>query len=245
MMDKILIHNNNESFGSRYSTIFDSIMHDFMIQKFANLFENKKCLEMGCYHGEMTKKIAKIANFVTSIDNDDESIDKSIQNCASNNNIQIIKSDFIDFEKYNEYDTIFSSHSFEHVEDDLALMKNLFNKISLNSKLIVVVPNGYSLSRQIAVKMNLMKSELCVTEFEKKIGHYRTYSKDKLISLAISAGFNILEDGGIFPKFMSNLQLDAALNNKIIDQNYLISLNQLSSKYPDICSSIFIVVNKK
>lgn len=239
-----LKHLNQVESGSRYAADFDYLMHEFCLKKFHDYLVDKRCLELGCYHGHMTKKLSQICKTVTAVDYDHECIDRATLYCGNFNNVDFITFDFMDFSNYAGYEVIYFSHSLEHVPDDKSLLKNISNNLSPGQKLITIVPNGRSLSRQIAVKMGLMADGLEVTEFEKNIGHYRTYDQSLLSNVFIESGFKVLTAGGIMPKIFSNGQFDKCLDNSIISYEFLDALYQLSDKYPEICSSIYVITEK-
>ncbi|MDA7700426.1 class I SAM-dependent methyltransferase [Methylophilaceae bacterium] len=242
---KKIKHENLLNMGSRYAANFDYLMHDYCLKKFNDLLRDKDVLELGCYHGEMTKKLSALCKSVTALDYDNECIDRTLENCSSLNNISCIKQDFMSFRNYKDFDIIYFSHSLEHVPDDFALLKIISNNMAAGQKIITLVPNGMSLSRQIAVNMGILQNELEVTDFEKSIGHFRTYEQSSLSSLFLSAGFKLKEQGGIMPKIFSNNQFDRCLLEKIISIDFLDALNNLSDKYQEICSSIYVVAEKE
>ena len=244
MIDRNLVHSNEIQSGSRYASKFDYIMHNFCIQKFKSRIQNKSIIELGCYHGENTKNLAAQCSRVLAVDNDSECIKRTKKNCKNLKNVSTIMSSFEEFDGYSNYQVIYFSHALEHVRDDKGLLNSIYTKMSKNQELIVIVPNAMSLSRQIAVEMGIVQSTNSVTEFEKKIGHYRTYDNSMLQKIFTDIGFKILEDGGIMPKIFSNNQFDKAISEGIIDLNYIEALNKLSGKYKDICSSIYIIAKK-
>jgi 2-polyprenyl-3-methyl-5-hydroxy-6-metoxy-1,4-benzoquinol methylase len=244
MIDTKIKHGNTLNSGSRYAADFDYLMHDFCMARFLGELKGRQCLELGCYRGEMTKKLSRVCLSVTAIDIDETCISTSKEACKDFPNISFIQSEFNGFEDYKNYEVIYFSHALEHVPDDLKLISHINHQMNLNQVMITIVPNGTSLSRQIAVEMGLMKFPLEVTEFEKKIGHHRTYDMNALTNLFQSSGMTILESGGIMPKIFSNNQFDRSLQAGIIDLNFLNALNNLSAKYEELCSSIYLVTKK-
>lgn len=241
---KEIKHENLLNMGSRYAADFDYLMHDYCLKKFNHLLKDKNVLELGCYHGAMTKKLSSLCRSVTALDYDDECISRTLENCYGLDNVTCIKQDFMSFGNYKDSDIIYFSHALEHVPDDFALLRKISDNMTAGQKIIVLVPNGMSLSRQIAVNMGILKNELEVTDFEKSIGHYRTYKQSTLSSLFLSAGFTLKEEGGIMPKIFSNNQFDKCLLENIISIDFLDALNNLSDKYQEICSSIYVVAER-
>ena len=244
MINRKVVHDNLLVNNSRYSADFDLIMHEYCLKKFISRIKGKNCLEMGCYHGKMTNKLSEIARNVVAVDNDLSCLEKSAEYCHGKTNIEFFQSDFEGFNRYSEADVIYFSHALEHVENDGGLVNKIYSKMSVGAEIITVVPNALSLSRQIAVKMRLLNSIYDVTDYEKSIGHYRTYDLKGLKSLFQEAGFAITDIGGLMPKIFANYQYDAAISYGIIDERYLDGLFALSDRYSEICSSIYVVCSK-
>ena len=244
MMDEELIHLNNLQSGSRFAANFDYKMHDYHLVKFKKIIEGLDCLELGCYHGMMTKKLSKICKRVTAVDFDSVCVDETKKYCADRENVSVVKADFFEYMEYCHYDIIYFSHSLEHIKEDYKLIENIFKQMKKGAILITIVPNGKSLSRQIAVKMGIVESELSVTEFEKKIGHYRTYDMQSFQKIFQTFDFSQLQFGGIMPKIFSNNQFDKCLEYEIIDEDFLDALFSLSDSFVDISASIYSVCKK-
>lgn len=243
-MDKVLIHSNSLESGSKFAADFDYKMHDYCLKKFKPILEGLNCLELGCYHGAMTTKLSQICNKITALDFDDVCVKKTAELCRSQANVSVEQGDFFSYAKYSDHDVIYFSHSLEHVENDKELLEKIFNEMKEGAILITVVPNGHSLSRQIAVRMGLLDSELIVTEFEKKIGHFHTYNMKTFQDLFKTHNFSQYEFGGIMPKIFSNNQFDKCLQQGIIDDRYLDALNELSADFSEICSSIYSICKR-
>ena len=105
-------------------------------------------------------------------------------------------------------------------------------------------PNANAPSRQIAVKMGLIKHNSAVTPAEAEHGHRITYSLDTLERDAVSAGLKVVYRSGIFFKALANFQWDRLLQTDIISKEYLEGCYQLGQNYPDLCSSIFLMCEK-
>jgi 2-polyprenyl-3-methyl-5-hydroxy-6-metoxy-1,4-benzoquinol methylase len=239
MHDNVMVNN------SRYSADFDLIMHDYCLKKFKSRIKDRRCLEMGCYHGRMTKKLSALAASLVAVDSDLSCLEYSKEYCGEQFNINFTQSAFESYEKYNEVDVIYFSHALEHVENDAELMRHIFDNMQVGADLITIVPNALSLSRQIAVNMGLLSSVYDVTDYERTIGHHRTYDLQSLENLFSNIGFSIKDRGGLMPKIFANYQYDAAISAAIIDARYLDGLFSLSDKYPEICSSIYTVCTKE
>jgi hypothetical protein len=63
----------------------------------------------------------------------------------------------------------------EHIEDDRAVLKNLFDHVPSGCRLVILVPFGMSL----------------YSEFDKELGHFRRYETGELEGKMTDAGFKV------------------------------------------------------
>ena len=125
------------------------------------------------------------------------------------------------------------------------MLKRIKNEwLSENGRLFVVCPNANAPSRQIAVHMGLISHNSAVTDAESAHGHRITYSLDTLERDVKKAGLKVMHRSGIFFKALANFQWDKILGTDVISQEYLDGCFELGEKYPDLCSSIFLVCEK-
>lgn len=83
---------------------------------------------------------------------------------------------FSDLEKLNcKYKYVYTSNVIEHIEDDLVVLKKLFDALEINGKLLIYVP----------------AMPILFSSFDHRVGHFRRYQKKKLIKIVKEAGFSI------------------------------------------------------
>ena len=83
---------------------------------------------------------------------------------------------FSNLEKLDyKYKYIYTSNVIEHIEDDLGVLKKLFETLEVNGKLLIYVP----------------AIPILFSNFDYRVGHFRRYQKKKLIKLVKEAGFSI------------------------------------------------------
>ncbi len=73
------------------------------------------------------------------------------------------------------YDRIYSCDVIEHIEDDITALKQLHAKLAAGGKIFLYVP-----------AFNMLYSSM-----DKKVGHFRRYTKTDLVNKAKLAGFKI------------------------------------------------------
>lgn len=94
--------------------------------------------------------------------------------------IQILKSKgFKVFSRIMEVDGfvnfVYASNVLEHIENDIKVLKEMRNKLELGGKIAIYVP-----------ALTILFSDL-----DRKVGHYRRYSKSDLVRKVRAAGFEI------------------------------------------------------
>jgi 2-polyprenyl-3-methyl-5-hydroxy-6-metoxy-1,4-benzoquinol methylase len=226
-----------------YAYSFDYLMHDYFMRVFNPFFSGKTALELGCFEGEFTKKILSSFENVTVIEASSELTDKA--KARLENRARFILSTFENTDMGNEnFDAIFLLHTLEHLDDQQNVLRRIKEWLAPDGKLFIAVPNANAISRQIAVKMELINYNTAVTEGENKHGHRRTYTLDTLEHEIKQSGFNIIDSGGVFFKPFANFQFDLMIQNGIIEDAYLEGCFQLGKKYPDFCASIYSVCTR-
>ena len=229
----------------KYIYSFDQVMHSFMIRAFLPLANRPgNLLELGSCEGAFTKRLYPHFTRVTCIEASSNAI-KVAQEYFHERAVQFFNSMFEDVQLPVKYKNIVLTHTLEHIDDPIALLKRINDEwIDNNGKLFLACPNANAPSRQIAVKMGLIESNTSVTPSEKAHGHKRTYTLDTLEHDAKLAGLKVIHRSGIFFKALANFQWDKAIESGIVSQEYLEGCYQLGQVYPDLCSSIFLVCEK-
>ena len=74
-----------------------------------------------------------------------------------------------------KYDYIYSSNVFEHIEDDLAALKDLTKFLEVKGKIAIYVP----------------AFPILFSDFDHSIGHFRRYTKQKIYRLSEEAGLEV------------------------------------------------------
>lgn len=229
----------------KYSYNFDfDVMHYYMLKSFIPFFKEGNFLELGSYKGDFTKKFLPYFNDITCVEASDEAV--AIAKEVIGDKVKYVNGLFEDINLETKYDNIVLTHVLEHITDPVAVLKKIHDEwLSDTGRFFLVCPNANAPSRQIAVKMGLISHNSAVTPAEKEHGHQITYTLDTLERDAKKAGFNVVYRSGIFFKALANFQWDRLLNTDIISKEYLEGCYQLGQQYPDLCSSIFLLCEKR
>ena len=230
--------------GKKYAYNFDfDVIHPLMIRSFFPFFQNGKCLELGSFKGDFTRRLLGIFDSITCVEASNVAIKSAQKKLPSS--IKVINNTFENVLLNEKFENIVITHVLEHLDDPVSILKRINNEwLADNGRLMLVCPNANAPSRQIAVKMGLISHNAAVTPAEAEHGHRCTYSLDTLERDAVAAGLKVIHRSGIFFKALANFQWDRLLQTDIISKEYLEGCYQLGHIYPDLCSSIFLVCER-
>ena len=139
-----------------------------------------------------------------------------------NDKVKFVNSLFEDATLPNKYDNIIMTHVLEHLDNPVAILRKINTEwLSDRGRFFLVCPNANAPSRQIAVKMGLIRHNADVTQAESEHGHRCTYSLDTLERDVTAAGMKVIHRSGIFFKALANFQWDKLLQTDIISKEYL------------------------
>lgn len=231
--------------NAKYSYNFDiDIMHPLMLRSFLPFFNGVSLLEIGSNDGTFTERFIPYFEEISCIEASREAVEKA-RDKHLGSRVYIVHSPVETAFIPREFDNVVCTHVLEHVSNPVFVLERIASRWMKNSsRLFLVCPNANAASRQIAVKMCLIKNNSAVTKEEAAHGHKRTYSLDTLERDVTEAGLKVIHRSGIFFKALANFQWDALLKTDIISAGYLEGCYQLGQQYPDLCSSIFLVCEK-
>jgi len=226
----------------KYAYEFDWICRSYLLKRFSKYINSNVALELGAFDGSMTSQLLDYYDSVEIIEGSSDLCE--ILRYKFTSRVTVTNSLFSEIKNINNQKNIYLIHVLEHLDDPVAELKNIKNWLSEGGYLFIAVPNGNALSRQIAVHMGLIESNLAVSKGEYEHGHRRTYSLDTLMSDVRNSGLEIVEFGGVILKAFANFQFDLASNSGIIDEKYIQACDELAKKYPDFASSIYVVCKR-
>lgn len=214
--------NNPDRFSSFYTNDklgFDLVLVNEGFKQFKPHFVGESCLELGPATGYMTKLLAGCFDKVTVVEGSTDLFNQ----IPDFENVQKYNCLFEDFKTSEKFNTIILNHVLEHIEHPDLLLNDIYSWLDDDGVCIVGVPNAKSFHRLAAVKMGLLASEYDLNQRDIELGHYRVYDLDMLKKQARNAGFKILEEGGVFLKFLSNSQIESLLDDTTIDAYFKIA----------------------
>jgi SAM-dependent methyltransferase len=228
----------------KYAYDFDfDVMHPYMIKSFEPFFNEGSLLELGSFKGDFTRRLLPYFDDVTCVEASDVAIEEAEGKLGGR--VKFVNSLFEKATLPKRYDNIVFTHVLEHLDDPVSVLKRINDEwLAEGGRFFLVCPNANAPSRQIAVKMGLISHNAAVTPAEAEHGHRCTYTLDTLERDAVAAGLKVVHRSGIFFKALANFQWDRLLKTDIISKEYLEGCYKLGQKYPDLCSSIFLMCER-
>jgi 2-polyprenyl-3-methyl-5-hydroxy-6-metoxy-1,4-benzoquinol methylase len=223
----------------KYAYDFDYRMHGYMLRAFEAKLPAGRALELGCFEGEFTKRLAAIYPDLTTVEGSSELIAKAKAACPAH--VDFVLSRFEDFAPSERFDAVFLIHTLEHLDDPVALLRRIGTWLTPAGRLFLVVPNANAASRQIAVAMGLIAYPTAVTPGEWEHGPRRTYDLPALTAQVADAGLIAVETGGVFFKPFANFQFDRLIASGAVGEDYLEGCFKLGARHPDLCASIYAI----
>ncbi len=228
----------------KYAYDFDfDVMHKYMMQAYAPHRRPGAMLELGSYKGDYTRRLLEDYEDVTCVEASGQAIDAARARFGTR--VNFIHGLFADVTLPRRYENITLAHVLEHLDDPVGTLSRINSDwLAESGRLFLVCPNANAASRQIAVNMGRVAHNAAITPSELAHGHRITYSLDTLERDAVAAGLSVIFRSGIFFKALANFQWDRLLQTDIISPAYLDGCYALGQKYPDLCSSIFLICER-
>lgn len=140
------------------------------------LIEGNNILEVGCGTGNLIQFLSKMKLDIKGSDYSDVYLDKAR---VRNPNTKFFKKNLLEQQSWheyqNEFDTVIASEVIEHIEDDLKALKTIHSVIKPNGVLLLTVP----------------AFDFLYSSLDKKIGHFRRYTKKSITKVVENAGFTV------------------------------------------------------
>lgn len=192
-------------------------------------------LELGSAEGEMTQYLINDFEHLTSVDGSKELLEMM----PNYENHTKVHSFFEDYKPGRKFNTIIMEHILEHVDNPVKIMKLAKEWLADDGVILLGVPNANSIHRLAAVKMGMLKTPDELNSRDYALGHQRVYSMDTFLKDIEKAGLNIIKNGGVYFKPLSNGQIETNWTEEMIDGFY-----ELGKDFPDNCAEIYAICIK-
>jgi 2-polyprenyl-3-methyl-5-hydroxy-6-metoxy-1,4-benzoquinol methylase len=231
---------------SPYSKIKKDIIINLVKSNLTDNITDKLALQLGCSNGYETFQLSQLFKNFTVADGSIKFINKVKSLNPSVNFIHTLFEEIDSSILNQKFDFIFCHYVLEHVFDSALILKKLKNLLSANGLIFIVVPNSYALSRQIALKMDLLKNLTDLTKNDITHGHRRVYSYNSLLNDISQAGLVVDKIQGIIFKILADFQLNELLNSGFLTEKHILALQELAQDKNNLefSDSYFVILKE-
>lgn len=199
-------------------------------------FKGDTCLELGSAEGMGTGFLLDHFSKVVAVDGSKLALDE-VERRFKTDRLETVHAFFEEIDLGGRlFDTIVLAHILEHVDDPSIVLTNAKKFLKKDGVIIIDVPNGHSLHRQVGVEMGLLNKETDLNDADLSIGHQRVYIPETFKKDIETAGLKISQYGGMFIKVLSNSQTE-----KVFSEEQCEALFKIGIQNPDIAAEIFAV----
>lgn len=223
-----------DSYVSNYTNFNDWLIRQ-RYELLKQYFKGTTCLELGPANGEGTAYLLDAFERVVAVDGSKQAVN-DLRKRFPTKKLALVHSYFEDLALDEKFDTIVLAHILEHVDNPHEILEVAKKFLKPDGIIIVDVPNGMSLHRQIGVKLGLLGKVTDLNEGDLSIGHKRVYTPETFRKEVTDAGLEIKRFGGVFIKILSNAQTEKTFN-----ENLLGALLTIGENYPEIAAEIYII----
>lgn len=216
---------------------FNARMIDYCFRSLRPWVEGAgRCVELGCSDGRMTERLLGCVEHLTAVDGS-QAYTEAVR--AALPGVEVVHALFEEFTSEPPFEVAVLGHVLEHVEDPMLILQRARSLVRPGGRVVVTVPNGDSLHRQVGVAMGLLEHRQALNEGDLRIGHRRVYVRDELLADVAAAGLQAIHAGGIFLKPLSDAQMERDWSPELVDAYY-----ELGRAHPELCANLLVVAER-
>ena len=235
-----------ENYADRYVVQgFESYKVQYRRRKILEIikkYQPKKILEIGCGKDPLFKYIEDIPFTIIEPAREfyEEAMSKITFFCKEN--IVLYHAFFEDIvdKLFPEYDMIICAGLLHEVEHPDHFINNIVKVCNKNTIVHINVPNANSIHRLLGKEMGILKYVHDMSENNIVLQQNSVFDKNSLNKIVMDNGLEVFEDGAIFMKPFSHIQMYKMMQYGILDEVVLDGLYMLGEHIPEFGSEIYV-----
>jgi 2-polyprenyl-3-methyl-5-hydroxy-6-metoxy-1,4-benzoquinol methylase len=198
-------------------------------------------IELGSASGRLTALLADRCRKVVAVDGSARFL-AIARTTARQQNVCFVHSMFEDWETKQTFNLAVMHHVLEHLDAPVPLLRTLRGLVANDGVLAITVPNAHALSRQLAVRMGLLKSVYDLTPNDYHHGHRRVYDWQSLEADVAAAGYTVVARHGLALKLFADFQNEKIISAGIIGDSQMRALWLLGDDYMGIAGALMMII---
>ena len=146
----------------------------------------------------------------------------------------------LEFLSSKKFDFAVIAGLLHEVENPSLVLESVRRILPKGARLYVNVPNAQSFHRLLAMKAHLIQNQFELSDSNRRFQQHSVFDKSSILKLLKANGFRVIDSGTIFIKPFTHHQMQSLIDHKIIDENILDGLYNLTDIFPDNGSEIFV-----
>lgn len=138
------------------------------------------------------------------------------------------------------YDMVICSGLLQEVSDPVRLINAIKQVCDEKTVVHINVANMYSVHRLLGVELGILTDVFEQSEANKRLQQNTNFDMKRLRTMIEDSGLSILEEGSFFIKPFSHNQMQAMIEQHIIDDSVLEGLYSLAKYMPQFGSEIYV-----
>ena len=171
-------------------------------------------LEMGSGDDQWTKRLIQQFGHLHLVDGSRTLIEAARRKYGAE--LTTYHSLFEDLNPGKQFDTVLSSLVLEHVADPVRVLAKAAQWLKPDGQLIVIVPNGLSLHRRLAVATGFQRAAYELGESDIRLGHRWVFTIEGIEGDLAKAGLQIVRRAGWFTKLLPQAMM-AELSDNLLN----------------------------
>ena len=183
----------------RVDRVFIAQVTDYVLSHLSG----RRALELGAGHQIWTPRLIEQFEHVTTVEHSQELLNE-LGKQMQGSNWEPVCGNFEDYRPERPFDAVLATYVLEHVKEPESFLATMRGWLSESGLIAIVVPNGLSLHRRLAVCMGLSKVPQELKEADHQAGHFHCFLPDELDSLIRGSGYDIVHRTGMILKALPN-----------------------------------------
>jgi SAM-dependent methyltransferase len=197
----------NEYYFSEQQMGIDGRTKDLVIRRCLPFMRGPSVLDLGFVDGCWTNHVLRRGWTSDIVEGNSHHVAHARELFANCPNVSVHHALFEEFAAERRYDTIIAGDILRYIKDTVAFLRRLGSWLEPNGRLIVTVPNCWSLHRRIGALLGMECHPAEPNARDKDVGNLRGYDRYQLRHELYSAGLHPIEIRGCFLKPLSSTQI--------------------------------------
>lgn len=195
----------------------------------------RRVLELGPAGGEMTRLLREVTDRLTVVDGSEAALERVRERVPD---AEAVCSLFERLDLGRRFDAVLLCHVLEHVADPAAVLGAVRGCCHARTRVVVTVPNAFSLHRLLGVEMGLLADPHELNDSDRAVGHRRVYDPRSLEKDLRRAGYRVVARRGVMLKPLDNARMGS------LSPEQVEGLYRLGDRFPDNCAELVAVCRK-